>query len=299
MSQDEPSKEASELSFSSFFPASLAPLAFIGFAMIAWIYWPSIAKIAEICWNNDDYSHGILLPLISAYLIWEEREKLSKLAVPSGKFSFWSTVSLVLGLFVLLLGIITQSLFIKWASLFPVLLGFIGLLWGFPFLAKIGPMIVLLFMAKPLPDSLVPRLFGPLQRLSAQVSAVVLDLLDVPVLTTGNVIEIPGMKLLVEEACSGLRSVMALLTVALILVCFINLTNLGRALLVFLSVAVAVILNVVRVASTGVLAWFYDPKAASGFFHSFSGMVVFAVGFVILLFIAKLLPTKEASEEPA
>ncbi len=96
----------------------------------------------------------------------------------------------------------------------------------------------------------------------------------------------PNMKLMVEEACSGMRSVMALLTLALIMIYFSSLNWLGKILLILSSLLLAIILNVFRVALTGVLAHFYDPEAATGFFHTFSGLIVFIVGLPVIFYLA-------------
>ena len=271
-------------------------LTLVTLATIA-LYATVVKDIGVICWNFDDYSHGLLLPFISAYLIYEERAKIKALISDKVPFSAVGFLALIVGLFFYLAGSVLESLFIKWFSLFPTIFGLMSIFMGARFTNFVFPMIVLCFMAKPIPDSLVPRLFGPLQVLAAKVSAFVLELLNVPVFIMGNVIEIPGMKLLVEEACSGMRSLMALITVALILICFMNLTKLGQLGMILLSIIVAIALNVVRVAMTGVMAYFYDPDSAKGFFHTFSGMVVFVVGLVILYWLAKFLPERKDSNE--
>ncbi len=137
-------------------------------------------------------------------------------------------------------------------------------------------------MAHPLPASLVPRLFNPLQQLAARASEVCLELLGVPVYVQGNIIEIPGMRLLVEEACSGLRSVLAMATVAVIMPMLFRMSYLARFSLFVIAIFIALVLNVFRVVITGVLAYFYDKSVAEGFFHDFTGMVVFVIGISIV-----------------
>jgi len=148
---------------------------------------------------------------------------------------------------------------------------------------------MLLLMAKPLPDSLVLRIFWPLQVLAARVSKEVLVILGVPTYIKGNVIEIPGMKLLVEEACSGMRSAMAMLTLAFIINYFVKINRFYQIVMVVFSLFVAVVLNVFRVATTGVLAHFYDPASATGFFHTFSGLIVFIIGLPLIYSFGALL----------
>ena len=263
-------------------------------AIILFLYYPALETIARICWNDEDYSHGLILPLITVYLIVTKRQDLAhkvfgaRNSDPSGAVpvSRMGIVLLMLGVLTYLVGTVSQLLFTTWISFFLTTIGALQLLLGTsgasPYIAPIG----LLFMAKPMPDSLVPKLFWPLQVLAAKISAWLLEVLNVPVYLQGNIIEIPGMRLMVEEACSGIRSMMALLTVALIVMFIVELTTLGRFVIFFISVATAVILNVVRVAATGVLAHFVSAESATGFFHTFSGIIVFIIGLAVVYSLA-------------
>jgi exosortase len=154
-------------------------------------------------------------------------------------------------------------------------------------------------MAKPLPDSVVLRIFWPLQVLAAKISTFVLEALGVPVYLVGNIIEIPQMRLLVEEACSGMRSVISLITVALIVGHLFGMKTLARLILLTASIAIAIFFNVLRVAVTGILAHFYDPAAAQGFFHEFSGMVVFVLGLALVYWVSSLLSGPRFIDENA
>ncbi len=235
-----------------------------------------------ICWTKEDYSHGLLLPFISGYLIWTSPKWSLRSAEKNVPFSILGALFLAGGLVLLLLGEASDILFFSWAGFFPALIGLLFLLFGRQLVLPFAGALLLNFMAKPLPDSLIPKLFFPLQVFSAKVSARTLEALQVPVYLRGNVIEIPGMQLMVEEACSGLRSLMALLTVAAIVLVSLEIHFIAKGVILLIAVAVAVLLNVVRVAATGVLAHFYDPKSATGFFHTFSGLVVFFIGLIIL-----------------
>lgn len=259
-------------------------------AVLAVMYGPTIRETAEICWTTEDYSHGLLLPWMSLYFIWSDLPKIREhFTTAPRNFSWSGLLLLAAGMGLFLLGALASLHFLKWLAFFPSLLGVLFLFFSRQAVTPLVIPIVLNFMAKPLPDAMVPKLFFPLQVLAARVSASVLELLDVPVYLRGNVIEIPGMQLMVEEACSGLRSMMALITVALVVLYTVPLRWYGQLLLLTLSVGVAILLNVVRVASTGLLAHSVDPAAASGFFHTFSGLVTFVLGLGILFSLAKLL----------
>ena len=266
----------------------------VSFLALGFVFWDTLVETALICWNDDDYSHGLLLPLISLYLLWENKEEISKAKSPSlWQVNIFGIVLLILGQVGFGVGLVSDLLFIRWVSFFISLVGVLLLVFGSSLTWLLAPALLLNFMAKPLPDSLVPALFWPLQNFAAKVSAWVLEITNVPVYLKGNVIEIPGMSLMVEEACSGLRSLMALLTVALIVLFSMPLKFAYKVLIVFLAIAIAVALNIVRVAATGLLAHFYDPKAATGFFHSFSGLIVFVVGLAALYYVGSLLEKRE------
>lgn len=260
--------------------------------LIGYTFGPTLAETARICWENEDYSHGILLPFITIYLLWERRTEVKRLLscesapVP---FSFLGLLLLIVGLGILFVGTVADLLYIRWVGFFPAVLGGLFLIFGPRVSTLLAGPFLLNFMAKPVPDALVPQLFFPLQVLAARCSAHVLEVLNVPVHLMGNVIEIPGMTLMVEQACSGMRSVFALMTVSLIVLISVRMTFFGKTLVLLTSLAVAIGLNILRVAITGVLAHFYDRRAAEGFFHSFSGMIVFIVGLAIVYGIGRVL----------
>ncbi len=265
--------------------------------LIGALYSDTVSRIAYICWSDDDYSHGLLLPFITLYVFWQYRtdtsfsERLARVKNQMSSISVSKTgiFLLVIGLFLLFTGQLSHSLFARWVSFFFVIVGTTKLIIAPAIASAIWAPILLIFMAKPLPDSLTVQIFWPLQVIAAKISAFVLEALHVPVFLMGNIIEIPHMRLLVEEACSGMRSVMALLTVAIIIPFLIPMSNLYKAALALAAIVLAVVLNVFRVAATGVLAHFYDKKAAEGFFHEFSGMIVFIVGLVILYSLVNII----------
>jgi len=268
-------------------------------ALVSLLYWRTLTQIAHICLNEDDYSHGVLLPFIGLYAVYLKRDELMRalsaeqmaktLSSETGLRAGIQFGLLVVGLAIYLLGVASGILHLTWVSLFPVLIALVGLTSGRKVLSLLFFPIILQLMAKPLPDSVVLRLFWPLQVLAAKISSFVLELLGVPVYLVGNIIEIPQLRLMVEEACSGMRSVIALLTVSLIVGYLFNMRFLAKLILFGSSLAVAIFFNVLRVALTGILAHFYDPSAASGFFHEFSGMIVFIFGLAVVYWISSLL----------
>lgn len=269
-------------------------------ALIALMY-PLFAKaikeIALICWESPDYSHGILLPFISGYFLYQDRSEIINSLYQSLNVSKAIKIliySVLCSLFVVscliaFLGQISELNFFSWFSFFLTLHLTIFLCLGVPFALKISLPLWLIFTAKPLPDILVPKLFFPLQVFSAKISYATLKLLNVPSYLKGNIIEIPHMSLMVEEACSGMRSVLAFLSIALITLMASKLNWVRSILVIFSALVLAIALNTARVAITGLLAHFVSAKAAEGFFHEFSGLITFSIGLIFLFFLTNLL----------
>ena len=268
-------------------------------ALLVLLFSKTIRQIAEICLTQDDYSHGILLPFIAAYSLWLKRKRIRELVAPiqldrsfnqeTSLSVYFSYALLILGVMIYFLGAASGMLHATWIAFFPISIAVVRLTLGKELSAIFLFPILIQLMAKPLPDSVVLRIFWPLQVLAARISTFVLEILGVPVYLVGNIIEIPQMRLLVEEACSGMRSVISLITVALIVGHLFGMKSIARVILLTASVGIAIGFNVLRVAMTGILAHFYDPAAASGFFHEFSGMIVFVIGLGLVYWISSLL----------
>ena len=257
-------------------------------------FWPALCEVYQKCNSNDDYSHGLLLPFVAIILVWFKKEELQQSYQRAAKkpisFSWIGFVILLVGIFIDCFAQLTgQLLFIRWVAFFFFSVGLVFLSFGTKVGWLIVPPILLLFMARPIPESLVPLLFNPLQVIAAAIGAHALEYLNVPVYLRGNVIEVPGVTLLVEEACSGMRSVISMLTVACIISYYANLRFFGFLLISITAVVIAIVFNILRVTITGVLAHFIDPATATGFFHEFTGLVVFILGLLIMFSLTKSL----------
>jgi len=126
----------------------------------------------------------------------------------------------------------------------------------------------------------------------------VLRLFQIPVLREGNVMFLANTTLEVAEACSGIRSLVSLLALGTVYGYFIDRRVWMRALIALVTVPVAIVTNALRVAGTGVAAHYYGPSAAEGFFHEFSGLVVFAAAFALLFLLARLLQAMFPGRSP-
>lgn len=261
------------------------------------LFFDALKEIALICWDNDDYSHGLILPFIIIYIMWDGKDRLKKSTDSTSNRKDFKlllpTLLLLSGLSLLILAFASRLNYLAWLAFFPVTTSLVWLIGGSKLALFFSPPFLLLIMAKPLPDSVVVRIFWPLQVFAAKIGAQTLELLQVPVYLSGNIIEIPGVRLMVEEACSGMRSVMALLTLSFIMTFFTPLSVIGKIILVISSLLLALIINIFRVAMTGVLSHFYSPEAATGFFHTFSGLIVFIVGLPLIFLISSFLSKRK------
>ena len=232
-------------------------------------------------WYNDpDYSHGFLVPFMSAYFVWERREKL--LAMPVVP-NVWGIGLLGFGLLMLVTGSVGAELYLQRTSLIVVLAGLVLLILGREFLRVLAFPIAFLFFMVPLPAIVMNAVAFPLQLFAAKTAAFCLFNFGIPVLREGNVIVLAGTTLEVAEACSGIRSLQALLALGTVYAYFTQTVMWKRWILVLLSIPIAIAANAFRVSGTGVLAHYFGIEAAEGFYHTFSGWLIFVVAFVLLL----------------
>ena len=238
-------------------------------------------------WLNDpNYSHGFLVPVFSAYLIWDQRQKLRTLIAEG---SWLGLPLLMFGLAILVLGQIGAELFTTRSSLIIVLAGLVLFHLGREFFkALLFPLLFLFFMI-PLPAIIFNAIAFPLQQLAAQNAAWGLNLLGVPVLLDGNIIHLSHASLGVTEACSGIRSLVSLLALAVVWA-YLSLRGIWpKLLLVASAVPVTILANSGRVVFTGLIAENFNIKYAEGFYHELAGMVIFVVAFAGLLGVSALI----------
>jgi exosortase len=239
-----------------------------------------LAKLVTDWWQNPDFSHGFLVPPFAAYVLWKKRERLLAVA----KTPAWSGAALVfLGLLVLILGVYGSELFLSRISLVMVLAGLTLGFGGGKLLGEMRFALLVLLLAIPIPAILYTQITFPLQILASKLATVLLQLVGVPVLREGNVIQLPAMNLEVAEACSGIRSLMSLLTLAIFYGYFLERSTVRRVALALASVPIAIAANAVRLLGTGLSVQYWDPDKAMGFFHEFSGWVMFLVSLACLV----------------
>jgi exosortase A len=254
-------------------------------ALVA-LYWRAMPLLVRQWASDDDYTHGFLIVPLSLYFVWERREALRRTAVRPA----WAGAGLLaLGLLLLLVGSVGAELFLQRFSSIVVVAGLVWLILGTGFLRELlFPIAFLVFMV-PLPAIVMNAVAFPLQLFAAQSATFCMQAAGIPVLREGNTIVLSNTTLEVVEACSGIRSLQALLALGAVYGYFTQKAVWKRWALLVLSVPIAIAANAFRVAGTGFLAHFIGPEAAQGFYHSFAGWIVFVVAFVLLLGAGTLL----------
>ncbi len=247
--------------------------------LIVFVYHRILAGLAGQWLHDPNYSYGFLVPLFSAWVLWRDRKRL---AIEDGEPSWVGLVIIGAALGQLVLGVVGAENFLSRTSLLFLVAGFIIHFRGWKlFRAVLFPWSVL-FLMIPLPAIIFNELALPLQFQASRLASGMLALLQVPVLREGNVIQLPSLTLDVAEACSGLRSLAALITLAVIYGYVAEQSRSKRVLLILAAVPIAVVSNGVRIMGSGILGEYWSPERAEGFFHLFSGLLIFLLSFGLL-----------------
>ncbi len=267
-------------------------------ALVA-LYWSVFPRLLRQWATNDDYTHGFLILPLALYFVWNGRERLKSLAREP---NLWGTALLVAGLLMLWVGSVGAELFLQRSSFIVVLAGLVWLLLGAGFLRALAfPLAFLVFMV-PLPAVVMNAVAFPLQLFAARTATFCMQAAGIPVLREGNVIVLAQTTLEVAEACSGIRSLQALLALGAVYGYFTQRLVWKKWALLFLSVPIAIAANAFRVAGTGFLAHYWGGEVAQGFYHGFAGWLVFVVAFALLLacgrVLARVNEEREASGVP-
>jgi len=276
-----------------------------------------LAKLGHDWWTDENYSHGLLIPFIIGFIIWSQRERLARATHHPSMLAGLALV--VAALLALWAGTAGAELYLQRTSLVLMLAGTVLYFWGFRLLQLLIVPLFLLLLAIPIPAIIFNKIAFPLQLFASRCAVWAMTMADIPVLRQGNVIELMPLgaretkKLEVVEACSGIRSLMTLVTLAVVFAYFTHPradsggdthgdnppatpTNIASSalrklksygfwrstIIVLSAVPIAIFTNALRVSGTGILARYYGTQVADGFFHSFSGWVIYVVAFLML-----------------
>ena len=265
---------------------SSTALALVCFATLL-VYLPVLTSLGRQWASDENYSHGFLVAPFAIYLGWRRRHELLAEQVRP----HWFGIAVVLGSLALLVaGRLGAELFLTRISLLGLIAGTVVFLYGMRHLRVLAFPLAFLLLMIPLPAIVFNQIAFPLQLLASSAGQSVLDAASIPVLREGNILILSTITLQVVEACSGIRSLVSLLTLAIILGALTEQRVWARLLLAALAFPVAIAANAARVAGTGLMAAWIGPQAAQGFLHEFSGWVVFVVAFALLLATRRAFP---------
>ncbi len=254
------------------------------------VYWPIIEGLVRQWIHNQDYSHGPFILPVAAYLAWRKRTELGRV----GYGYDWRAFSvLLLAMVVYILGELGAELFTTRLSMLVFLVGFVWLLFGLKVVKILRFPLAFLFLMLPLPGFIYRNVTFPLQLISSRWSVEILHTLGMTAYREGNVIDLDFMVLQVAEACSGLRYIIPLFALGVLFSYFLQKVLWKRIILILATIPISIVANVFRIAGTGIIGLYWGEEAAQGFFHSFSGWLVFLVclGLFALVNLAlKFLP---------
>ena len=254
--------------------------------LIGWLYASILLHLVEQWWHDPNFSHGFFVPAFSLFVLWQDRRNLATL--PRSPSS-WGLLIVAFALFVLVVGVLGAELFLSRISLLLLMAGLVVFFMGWHFFRIVLFPLAFLILMIPIPAIIFNQITFPLQLLASKVAALVLPLAGVPVLREGNIINLPAMPLEVAEACSGIRSLMSLATLSIIYG-YLAEPRIGiRVILAIASMPIAVAANSLRIVGTGLLVQYWDPDKAEGFFHTFSGWLIFVVSLLMLFLLHRML----------
>lgn len=255
-------------------------------AVLTWPYHAVVGHLVDQWWSDGDCSHGFLVVPFAAYVAWTRRAVAARAADGPSLAAFF----LILAAAVLFVaGQLGAELFLTRASLVAMLAGSVGFVWGRGRLRVLAfPLAFLLFMI-PLPAIVLNQLTLPLQLVASRFGEALIRTTGIPVLREGNVLQLPGASLEVAEACSGIRSLEALVAGAIVLGYFRGACRTVLLAAAAAAVPIAILANALRVAATGVAASWLGPAAAKGAFHEVTGAATFACAVAALYAVLLLM----------
>jgi exosortase len=275
-------------------PLRRAPLVIAGLALVV-LYLDVIVGLVKAWTTNPDYSHGFLIVPLCVYFVWERRRRLAALEVRPAVAGLGIVVA---SLLLLVAGQLGAEQFLARVSLIGVLAGSTVFVLGWAHARLLVWTFCFALLMIPLPSIVFNEIAQPLQLLASSVAEQSLLMFSIPVLREGNVIFLSSATLEVAEACSGIRSLVSLLTVGIVYGYFTEDRTSRRVILAVSTLPIAIAANALRVAGTGLLAHFAGQAAADGFFHVFAGWLVF-MSAVVMLFVLQAVLRHVASDGDA
>lgn len=248
------------------------------------VYSSVLVELGRDWLRDSNYSHGLLIPFISGFLIWSKRKELAGLpTAPSN----WGIPGLVVAALLLVLGSAAAEVFTQRISFLLMVGSAVIFLAGWKWARVLAFPVALMLLAIPLPYVIYYSLTGPMQALAAKMAIVGLKGVGLPAVAEGNIIHLPQATLEVAEACSGIRSLYAFLAVGAIMAYSLPMPLPGKVALFLSTIPLSVLGNAVRVWGSGMAAHLAGIEATTGTAHEMFGLFVFAISLIVLVLIRK------------
>ena len=244
------------------------------------LYLPVFARLFSQFCRDPGYSHGFLIPFFSVYVVWHKRGQLTRTEKKPAAAGLWIVLA---GIGMLFFGSIAAELFVTRISFVVVLVGLVLFFWGIPRARLLAFPVSFLLLMIPFPAMIYNPLVFPLQLVSSRFATNVLSWLNLmPVLREGNLLILPNCTLEVVEACSGIRSLLSLVTLAIAYGYLAERRTSIQALLALAMVPAAILGNSLRVVLAAVMAHYRGPQALEGYLHPISSLVILVVALLCL-----------------
>jgi exosortase len=267
--------------------------------VLSWLYADHARGLVAQWAGSPDAAYGAILAAVAVYLVWRDRSLIWSRAHVSTAASVLGLLLVAAGLLAYLAGFFSADLFTTRASFVIVAAGLVWALFGSASARVAATPLLFLLLAIPLPELVVGTLTSSLQTVAARIAETTLTAGGVPVYRDGNILELPATTLQVVEACSGLRSVVSLASVGLLLAWAADASWTRRALLVIVTVPIAVVVNGFRIAGTGAAAETWGPALTRDPWHTLAGWLTFIVSLTLLWLVRRwLLPEDVAAPSP-
>jgi exosortase len=256
----------------------LAPMALVALCVL-WAYWPTLLEMAFTWYANPQYQHGFLVPVFAGFLLYVRRAKLDVAAM---KPSLWGLALIAAGLGLRLYGTYAYFVSLDAISFLPVVAGLVLLVGGMSAWRWAWPAVLFLGFMIPLPYFAAVAMSGPLQRLATVTSTYVMQTMGLPALAEGNVIMLNEHRIGIVEACSGLRMLVVFFALSTAVVLVSQRHWIDRGLILASAIPIALISNIFRVTTTGVMYNLGYSELASHFFHDVAGYLMMPMGLGLL-----------------
>lgn len=254
--------------------------------LLAGLYSTIVPGMVMQWYQDDNYSHGFLVPIIAGYFLYQQWDELETIRVTPSNLGLAVIFFALAQLTVAWLG---MEYFTLRSSLVVLIAGMVIYFFGMEVFKSARLPILYLFFMVPLPYIVYDLLAFPLKLFVSQSSVWFLKMIGIAAVREGNIIMFPTTTLEVADACSGIRSLVSLLALAVAYAFFINISPLKRLIIILSAIPIAILTNAMRVIGTGILAQYWGARAAEGFFHEFAGLAVFALAMVMLVCLGVIL----------